>query len=169
MKRISYLKSYRQYRETQVGNILKTQNLLQTKMNNLQSSKTEKSSTLQEQGKQLKQMEVDRREKDDAVQDLKGQEKELASQIQERERTRKKLNTQLQDIIRREVAEARRREAERQAQLARQREEERKRKLAEQQAAAELARASRPTAPLLPQTGAIPPVRLHLPPLQRLP
>lgn len=135
MKRVSYLKSYRQYRETQVDNILKTQNLLQTKMNNLQSSKAEKSNTLQEQGKQLKQMEVDRKEKDEAVQDLKGQEKELASQIQDREKTRKKLNNQLQEIIRREIAEARRKEAERQAQLARQREEERKRKLAEQQAA----------------------------------
>jgi septal ring factor EnvC (AmiA/AmiB activator) len=134
MKRVAYLKSYRQYRETQVDNILKTQNLLQTKMNNLKSSKTEKSNTLQEQGKQLQQMESDRKEKDEAVEDLKGQEKELAGQIQERERTRKKLNNQLQDIIRREVAEARRKEAERQAQIAKQKEEERKRKLAEQQA-----------------------------------
>jgi len=136
MKRVAYLKSYRQYRETQVDNILKTQNLLQTKMSNLQASKTEKSSTLQEQGKQLQQMEADRKEKDEAVQDLKGQEKELASQIQERERTRKKLNSQLQDIIRREVAEARRKEAERQAAIAKQKEEERKRQLAEQQALA---------------------------------
>ncbi|TKK70282.1 hypothetical protein FC093_05910 [Ilyomonas limi] len=133
MKRVTYLRSYRQYRETQVDNILKTQNLLQTKMSNLKASKTEKSNTLQEQGKQLKQMEADRKEKDEAVQDLKGQEKELASQIQDRERTRKKLNNQLQEIIRREVAEAKRREAERQAQIAKQREEERKRKLAEQQ------------------------------------
>lgn len=136
MKRIAYLKSYRQYRETQVDNILKTQNLLQTKMNDLNASKNEKSNTLQEQGKQIQQMQVDRKEKDDAVEDLKGQEQELASQIQQREKTRKKLNSQLQDIIRREVAEARRREAERQAQIARQQEEERKRKLAEQQAQA---------------------------------
>jgi len=134
MKRVTYLRSYRQYRETQVDNILKTQNLLQTKMNNLQSSKVEKSSTLQEQGKQLKQMEADRQEKDQAVEDLKGQEKELATQIQDRERTRKKLNNQLQEIIRREIAEARRKEAERQAAIAKQKEEERKAKLAEQQA-----------------------------------
>ena len=136
MKRVAYLKSYRQYRETQVDNILKTQNLLQTKMNDLKSSKTEKSNTLQEQGKQLQQMETDRKEKDEAVEDLKGQEQELASQIQQREKMRKKLNSQLQDIIRREVAEAKRREAERQAQIAKQQEEERKRKLAEQQAQA---------------------------------
>src|SRR4051794_1705866 len=134
VKRVTYLRSYRQYRETQVDNILKTQNLLQTKMNNLQTSKVEKSSTLQEQGKQIQQMEVDRKEKDEAVEDLKGQEKELASQIQDREKTRKKLNNQLQEIIRREIAEARRKEAERQAAIARQKEEERKRKLAEQQA-----------------------------------
>ena len=139
VKRVTYLRSYRQYRETQVDNILKTQNLLQTKMNNLQTSKVEKSSTLQEQGKQIQQMEVDRKEKDEAVQDLKGQEQELASQIQDREKTRKKLNNQLQEIIRREIAEARRKEAERQAEIARQKEEERKRKLAEQQAQQALA------------------------------
>ena len=111
VKRATYLRSYRQYRETQVDNILKTQSLLQTKVNNLKDSKTEKSTTLQEQGKQLQQMETDRKEKDQAVEDLKGQEKELASQIQDREKTRKKLNNQLQEIIRREIAEARRKEA----------------------------------------------------------
>lgn len=136
VKRVTYLKSYRQYRETQVENILKTQQLLEIKMSDLKASKVEKSNTLNEQGKQLKQMEADRKEKDEAVQDLKGQEKELASQIQDRERTRKKLSSQLQDIIRREIAEARRKEAERQAAIARQKEEERKRKLAEEQAAA---------------------------------
>ncbi len=160
MKRVAYLKSYRQFRETQVDNILKTQNLLQTKVSSLNLSKNEKSSTLQEQGKQLQQMEVDRKEKDNVVQDLKGQEKELASQIQDREATRKKLNNQLQLIIRREIAEARRKEAERQAQIAKQREDERKRKQAEQQAqAANSAGATQPAQNNTTAAVAPPPVR----------
>ncbi len=135
IKRISYLKSYRQYREAQANNIIKTQNLLQVKMNNLTNTKTQKSTTLQEQGKQIQQMELDRKEKDEMVRGLQGQEKELSVQIHDREVARRKLQGQLKLIINREIAEARRKEQERQAQLARQQEEDRKRKLAAQQAA----------------------------------
>ena len=136
IKRISYLKSYRQYREAQANNITKTQNLLQVKMDNLTTTKTQKNSTLQEQGKQIQQMEVDRKEKDEVVRGLQGQEKELSVQIHDREIARRKIQGQLKLIISREIAtEGKRREQERQAQLARQQEEERKRKLAAQQAA----------------------------------
>ncbi len=104
IKRISYLKSYRQYREAQANNIIKTQNLLQVKMNNLTTTKTQKNSTLQEQGKQIQQMEVDRKEKDEVVRGLQGQEKELSTQIKEREAARRKLQGQLKLIIGREIA-----------------------------------------------------------------
>ncbi len=134
IKRISYLKSYRQYRETQASNITQTQNLLQTKMNTLTVTKTQKSTTLQEQGKQIQQMEFDRKEKDQVINGLKGKEKELSTQIRDREATRRKLKSQLQLIIKREIAEAKRKEQERQAEIARRQEEERKRRLAEQQA-----------------------------------
>ncbi|MDQ2751469.1 MAG: hypothetical protein M3R72_00425, partial [Bacteroidota bacterium] len=147
IKRISYLKSYRQYREAQANNITKTQNLLQLKMNNLSTTKTQKSSTLQEQGKQIQQMEVDRKEKDEVVRGLKGQEKELSAQIHDREVARRKLQGQLKLIINREIAEARRREQERQAQLARQQEEERKRKLAAQQSAGDNGAVAKNTTP----------------------
>ncbi len=136
IKRISYLKSYRQYRETQANNIIQTQNLLQTKVNSLSATKTQKNTTLQEQGKQIKQMEEDKKEKDEVVRGLQGQEKELSVQIRDREAARRKLQGQLQLIIKREIAEAKRKDAERQAQVARQQEEERKKRLAAQQAQA---------------------------------
>lgn len=132
IKRISYLKSYRQYREAQANNITKTQNLLQTKMNSLNTTKTQKNTTLQEQGKQIQQMELDKKEKDDVVKGLQGQEKDLSAQIKDREVARKKLQGQLKAIINREIAEARRKEEEKRAQLAKL-EEERKKKLAAQQ------------------------------------
>lgn len=134
VKRMSYLKSYRQYRETQANNITATQNLLEVKMSNLNTTKNQKSNTLQEQGKQIKEMEADRKEKDEVVRGLQGQEKELSVQIRDREAARKKLQGQLKTIIAREIADARRKEQERQAQLAKQQEEDRKRRLAAQQA-----------------------------------
>ncbi len=136
IKRISYLKSYRQYRETQANNIIQTQNLLQTKINSLNSTKNQKSNTLQEQGKQIEQMEVDKKEKDEVVRGLQGQEKELSVQIRDREVARRKLQAQLQLIIRREIADAKRKDQERQAQLAKQQEEDRKKRAAAQQAQA---------------------------------
>lgn len=136
VKRIAYLKSYKQYRETQVDNIVKTQQLLQSKINALANSKTEKNSTLKEQGQQLQKMEDDRKEKDQVVKQLKSQEKGLASQIADKEKTRRKLQQALQVIIRREIAEAKRKEKERQEQLAKQAEEERKKNAAAQANAA---------------------------------
>src|SRR5215211_5088785 len=59
VKRVTYLKSYRQYREQQVSNILKTQQIIDQKIAQLKSSKNEKSVALQDQGKQLRVLETD--------------------------------------------------------------------------------------------------------------
>src|SRR5689334_11972833 len=63
IKRIAYLKSYRQYRETQVDNIVKTQQLVQQQISALNSNRTEKNNSLKEQSKQLTVLEDDRKEK----------------------------------------------------------------------------------------------------------
>src|SRR6476619_1260353 len=75
VKRVAYLKSYRQYRETQVNNIIKTQQLLTQQINALSSNKIEKNNSLKEQSKQLNVLEDDKKEKDQVVKNLKGQEK----------------------------------------------------------------------------------------------
>ncbi len=136
IKRVAYLKSYRQYRETQADNIIKTQELLEKKLGDLSNSKNEKKSTLTKQGQQLQEMETDRNEKDQVVRQLKSQETSLGTQIKNKEKTRKQLQASLQAIIRREIEEAKRKERERLAAIA---EAERKRKLAEQQAQQKLA------------------------------
>lgn len=130
IKRVAYLKSYRLYRETQADNIVKTQDLLKEKIGTLTSNKTEKSSTLQEQNKQLNVLEDDKKEKDQVVKELKGQESEIAAQIKNNEKTRVKLNQSLQTLIRREREEAIKQEQQR---IAKQQEEDRKKKLADQQ------------------------------------
>ena len=130
VKRITYLRSYRQYREQQVENIQKTQALISQKIATLNHSKNQKNLALQDQNKQLLDLEADRKEQNNEVNKLKSQEKDLASQIKKREKDRRQMQSAISAIIRRELAEARKRaEA-----IARQKraEEERQRKLAEQ-------------------------------------
>lgn len=111
VKRIAYLKSYRQYRETQVTNIQKTQDVIQQKISILTSSKTEKKTALADQGKQLNILQQDRKEQDDVLKDLKGREGDVAKQIKQNQRDQQKLKGALQAIINREIAEAKRKEA----------------------------------------------------------
>ncbi len=111
VKRVAYLKSYREYRETQVSTIQKTQQVIQEKIGTLTSNKTEKKSTLAEQGKQLTVLQEDRKEQDDVLKNLKGQEGDVAKQIKQNQRDQQKLKGALQAIISREIADAKRKEA----------------------------------------------------------
>lgn len=127
IKRIAYLKGYRQYRETQVEDINKTQDLLQQKIGTLNNNKVEKNNSIIEQGKQLQNFEADKKEKDQVVQQLKSRESDVATEIRAKEKSRQKLQQSLQAIIRREIAEAK--EKEKQDQLARQQEADKQKKI----------------------------------------
>ena len=132
LKRMTYLKSYRQYRETQAETINKTQALLQASLDRLNNNRNEKSTVLQSQSDQLKVLEDDKKEKDQVVKQLKSQEKDIAAQIRQREKDRQKLRTAIDLAIKRALAEAA--EKERLAKIAKQKAaEEEKRRLAQQQ------------------------------------
>jgi septal ring factor EnvC (AmiA/AmiB activator) len=107
IKRVAYLKSYRQYRETQVSTIVKTQDVLQQKVAVLTSNKTEKRTTLVEQSKQLNVLQQDKAEQNQVVAQLKGKEKELSKEIKANQKNQQQLKSALQVIINREIAEAR--------------------------------------------------------------
>ena len=111
VKRIAYLKSYKQYRETQVGTIQKTQDVLQGKISTLTSNKVEKKNALVDQGKQLNVLQEDKKEQNDVLKDLKSQESDVASQIKQNQRDQQKLKGALQAIISREIADAKKKEA----------------------------------------------------------
>ena len=131
VKRITYLKSYRQYREQQVDNINKTQRLISDKISSLNRSKEEKGMALQDQNSQLTDLEQDKKEQNDEVVKLKTQEKDLANEIKKREADRQQMQNAIASIIRRELAEARRK-AEALARQKKADEDARKAKLAEQ-------------------------------------
>jgi septal ring factor EnvC (AmiA/AmiB activator) len=109
IKRVAYLRSYRQYRETQVSTIQKTQSLITGKIDVLNSNKTEKRTALSDQSKQLNVLQDDKKEQSQVISQLKGKESEIASQIKAHQRSQQKLKSALQVIINREIAEARKR------------------------------------------------------------
>lgn len=111
IKRITYLKSYRQNRETQANTIIKSDQLLQEKISLLSSNKKERLRTLQSQSEQLRVLQADKKEQDQVVAQLKGKEKELGKQISDKERQRQKIQQAFNAIIRREIEDARKKEA----------------------------------------------------------
>jgi septal ring factor EnvC (AmiA/AmiB activator) len=111
IKRVTYLKSYRQNRETQANTIIKSDQLLQQKIGVLSSNKKDRLATLQTQSDQLKVLQVDRNEQDQVVKQLQGKEKEISAQINDREKQRQKVRQAYNAVIRREIDEANKREA----------------------------------------------------------
>jgi septal ring factor EnvC (AmiA/AmiB activator) len=128
IKRVTYLKSYRTLRETQVDNIVKTQSILQNKIGELNNSKKEQGVVLKSQQGHLQDLEQDKKQKAQVVKDLKGQEKEISAQIRKKELQRQQMKNAIAAIIKREIAEA-----ERKARIAREKEIADAKKLKEQQ------------------------------------
>lgn len=137
IKRIQYLKSYRSFRDAQVNDIKATQDLIQKKLNSISTLKGNKNIALNTQSSQLKALETDKLDKDEAIKQLQGREGELSQEIAIRERQREQLRTLLRNVIRKEIAEAQRKERERLAKIAAARiaEEERLAKLERQKQA----------------------------------
>jgi len=109
VKRITYLKSYRQNRETQVSTILKSEELLKDKIGTLSNNKKEMGKTLVKQSEQLKDLQQDKKEQDQIVSQLKSKEREIGQQIRDKEKQRQKMQQAVMAIIRRESEEADRR------------------------------------------------------------
>lgn len=123
IKRITYLKSYRNYREMQGENILRTQELLKERIDELSGNKKKKSIVLQTQSKELSVLESQKDEKNELVAKLKAQGKELNSQIAAKKKQMQKVSNAIaaairraQDLARKEaLAKAREEKAKREA------------------------------------------------------
>jgi len=111
IKRITYLKSYRQNRETQANTIAKTESYLKDKIGSLSNNKKEMSATLVKQSEQLKDLQDDKKQQDEVVAQLKTKEREIGNQIKDKEKQRQKMQSAMIAIIRRETEEANRRAA----------------------------------------------------------
>jgi septal ring factor EnvC (AmiA/AmiB activator) len=122
IKRITYLKSYRTYREMQGQNILRTQDLRKQRIQDLSGTKQKKNATLQIQSKEMQALETQKKEKDRIVAELKKQGKQLNNQIAAKKKQMQKVSNAIAAAIKRAQEEARK------AAVAQAAEEERRRK-----------------------------------------
>ncbi|MCO5239758.1 MAG: peptidoglycan DD-metalloendopeptidase family protein [Chitinophagaceae bacterium] len=106
IKRVAYLKAYREYRGKQVDNIYQTQTLLAQKNQTLAANKTLKTQTLAEQSQQMKKLEDEKKQKDAVVSQLKLKEQELDKQLASKRKLENNIRNSIAAIIRREIMEA---------------------------------------------------------------
>jgi septal ring factor EnvC (AmiA/AmiB activator) len=114
VRRISYLKSYRSYREKQVNTILETQQLIAKRQQQQLGRKQQKNVALQTEVKEKTVLDAQRKEKDAVVSQLKSQEKDLQKEIAAKKKRDRDIQNAIAAIIRREIDIARK-EAERKA------------------------------------------------------
>jgi murein hydrolase activator len=105
----------------QAENILKTQSMLEDKIEVLSGTKKQKNVVLSEQDKELEKLAKQKEEKATVVNQLKGRQKELLAQVKAKRKQDAKIKNAITAMIRREIeiakAEAARKEKERLAEL----------------------------------------------------
>lgn len=106
VKRIAYLKSYKDYRERQVKTIAETQQLIAARKKQQLSRKDQKNVALQNQAKQVQELSVQKKEKDVVVAQLKSKQKDLEKQIAAKKKKDRDLQNAILAIVRREIKAA---------------------------------------------------------------
>ncbi len=107
IKRIAYLKSYRNYREMQGENILRTQELRKTKLGELTGTKQKKNVVLQTKDKEMSVLEGQKSEQDKVLNELKKQGKQLNSQYAAKKKQMQKVDNAIAAAIKKALDDAR--------------------------------------------------------------
>ncbi len=107
IRRITYLKSYRNYREIQGENILRTQELRRQRIEELGGAKQKKSIVLEAKDKEMAALESQQKEKDRILAELKKQGKQLNSQYAAKKKQLQKVDNAIAAAIKRALDEAR--------------------------------------------------------------
>lgn len=105
-KRLKYLQQYSENRKKQAALIDSTQNTLLSKKQLLEIQKEEKTSLRNSELKQKQTLELDKKEQDKVFANLQDREKKLKKQLSEKQRAKKKLDKAIDDLIRKEIASA---------------------------------------------------------------
>ncbi|MCX8018961.1 MAG: peptidoglycan DD-metalloendopeptidase family protein [Chitinophagaceae bacterium] len=125
IRRISYLKNYRAYRQKQIQNILETRDLIEKRKELQLKKRQEKNQVLEKQTKEVEELEKQKKEKAAVMARLKAMEKDLSQQIAAKKKRDRMLQNAINAIIRREI-EAARAKAKAEAEAGRKAEEERR-------------------------------------------
>ena len=105
-KRFEYLKSYRTFQEQRAYDILKTESLLQNKINGLKIKSFEKDEALIRQNKEKQVLEFEKKEKNITFKQLLSHEKELKKEMKLKQLKDRKLGNAIAAAIRRARVEA---------------------------------------------------------------
>src|SRR6202012_5037661 len=115
VRRGEYLKSYRQNREQQVAEIIKTEGLITHKARDFATTKVAKGEVLTNDSKARAKLEEEKPEKDEVVSGLKSRERELAGTIASKKRDLGQLQLAIKTAIRHEIELAKKEEAKKMA------------------------------------------------------
>jgi len=103
LKRIAYLKSYRSYREQQVRNILETRKKIEQRKIEMLTKKEEKNEALENQSKQVKELQNTKKEQSNVVAKLREKEKDLKKELDAKKKRDRDLSNQIAAIVKREM------------------------------------------------------------------
>lgn len=104
LRRLQYLKKLREYRKLESDKIAANQALLSSKINQLSTEKTNKSSLLSAEEKQRQQIQQETAATNVLVNELKGKESELMAQIRKDQQASQKIQNSIEAMIRQEIA-----------------------------------------------------------------
>lgn len=105
-KRFKLLQNYTQYRKNQLMLIDETQKSMKNKINELNFQRLQKAYLLSRQEAEKISLENDQNKQGHLLGSLKNKERELRRQLREKERIAAELNRQIDEVIRREIAES---------------------------------------------------------------
>lgn len=106
VKRVAYLKSYRNYREKQMEDIVKTNNLIDKRYAHQVASKKQKEGALVTRTNEYSVLDNQRTEKDSVAKLLQSQAGSLQKQIAKKQQEDKQLKSDIAAVVRKEIAEA---------------------------------------------------------------
>ena len=98
-KRVQYFRAYHAYCEEQVVAIRKTQQVLVSKINSLESARREKDVVVQKQVVQKKELEEEKKEKNETVRSFKTREQEINKELVAKKKADLQLGLAIQNAI----------------------------------------------------------------------
>lgn len=110
-KRLQYMKQYNGYRKMQGEEIKKKTTALKDYNAKLSGQKTEKEQLLAEQEKQRQELVKEKLDQEKIANSLKKDKKQIAAEIKKKQQETKKIDAQIQKLIRDAIAEANRKAA----------------------------------------------------------
>ena len=110
-KRLQYMKQYTNYRKMQGEEIKSKSEKLEDFNSKLSGQKTEKQKLIAEQEKQKQDLEKEKQEQEKIANSLKKTKNQIATEIKKKQKESKKIDAQIQKLIRDAIAEANRKAA----------------------------------------------------------